>query len=48
MDNPEIRDLLKRLRDELQSSELDDETRRLISDLDADIHDLLDPDSPTR
>ncbi len=46
MDNSEIRGLLTRLRDEIQQSELDDETRRLMSELDADIHDLLDPDTP--
>ena len=47
MDNHEIRDLLKRLKDELHDVELDDETRRLMSELDADIDDLLDPESPT-
>ena len=46
MQNKEIRDLLKRLRDELRDSELDADTRRLISDLDADIHDLLNPETP--
>jgi len=46
MQNDEIRDLLKRLRDELRGSELDAETRRLVSDLDDDIHDLLNPETP--
>ena len=46
MQNEKIRNLLERLRDELRDSELDAETRRLVSDLDADIHDLLDPDKP--
>lgn len=46
MNNNEIRDLLKRLKSELQGSELDAETRRLMSELDADIHDMLDPETP--
>ena len=45
MDNSEIRDLLKRLKDELHESELDEETRRMMADLDAEIHDLIDPDT---
>ena len=46
MDNTEIRGLLTKLRDEIHESELDDETRRMMSELDADIHDLLDPETP--
>ena len=47
MDNAEIRDLLKRLKDELHESELDDETRQMMAELDTEIHDLLDPESDT-
>ena len=46
MSNTEIRNLLTKLRDEIQGSKLDDETRRLMSELDADIHDMLDPEKP--
>ena len=46
MDKNEIQSLLKRLQSELQGAELDEETRRLMSELDADIHDMLDPDTP--
>jgi len=44
MTNSEIRDLLTKLRNEIQDSQLDAETRSLMQDLDADIHDLLGPD----
>jgi ubiquinone biosynthesis protein UbiJ len=43
MTNSEIRDLLSRLRDEMQRSQLDTETRNLMRELDSDIHKLLDP-----
>ena len=46
MENSELRELLNRLRGEIQQSELDNETRQLMSDLDVDIHDLLDPETP--
>ena len=44
MTNTEIRNLLTKLRDEIQGSQLDDETRTIMRDLDADIHDLLGPE----
>jgi hypothetical protein len=44
MSNTQIRELLARLQDAIQKTELDDETRTLVRDLDADIHDLLDPE----
>lgn len=44
MSNKEIRELLARLQDEIQQTELDDETLSLVRDLDSDIGDLLDPD----
>jgi chorismate mutase len=44
MSNKEIRELLARLQDEIQQTELDDETLSLVRDLDSDIDDLLDPD----
>ena len=45
MSNTKIRDLLAKLRDEIQNAELDDDTRTLVRELDSDIHDLLDPNS---
>ncbi len=44
MSNKEIKDLLGKLRDEIENTELDDETLSLVRDLDADIDDLLDPE----
>lgn len=44
MSNIEIRNLLAKLRDEVQKSELDAETQDLVRKFDADIHDLLDSD----
>ena len=44
MTNSEIRNLLDKLRSEIQGSELDAETRSLMQELDSDIHDLLDPE----
>jgi len=44
MSNREIKELLSKLRDEIRSTELDDDTVSLVRDLDADIDDLLDPD----
>ena len=44
MSNTQIRELLAKLQDEIQKTELDDETRSLVRDLDSDIHDLLDPE----
>lgn len=44
MSNRQIRELLAKLQDAIQKTELDDDTRTLVRDLDADIHDLLDPE----
>ncbi|MGI9249170.1 MAG: DUF4404 family protein [Woeseiaceae bacterium] len=44
MSNTQIRELLAKLKDEIQKTELDDDTRSQVRELDADIHDLLDPD----
>ncbi len=42
MSNEKIRELLTKLQDEVQDTELDADTRSSLRDLDADIHDLLD------
>ena len=42
MSNTEIRELLARLQEEIQKTELDDDTRAMVRDLDADIHGLLE------
>ena len=42
MSNIQIRQLLAELREEMQSTELDSDTKRLVKELDSDIHDLLD------
>jgi len=44
MSNTQIRELLAKLQNEIQNTELDDDTRALVRDLDTDIHDLLDPE----
>ncbi|MDH3441156.1 MAG: DUF4404 family protein [Gammaproteobacteria bacterium] len=41
MTNSEIRNLLNKLRNQIQGSQLDAETRSLMQDLDSDIHKLL-------
>ena len=41
MSNKEIRQLLARLQEEIRNTELDDDTRALVRDLDDDIHGLL-------
>jgi len=43
MSNERIKDLLSQLQNEIRKTGLDDETRSIVSDLDADIHDLIDP-----
>lgn len=43
MTNSEIRNLLSKLRNEVQNSQLDAETQSLIRELDSDIHNLMDP-----
>ena len=42
MSNTHIRELLAKLQNEIQKTELDDDTRALVRDLDTDIHGLLD------
>jgi len=44
MSNEHIRELLAKLREEIRKTGLDDETRNMVRSLDADIHDLIDPD----
>lgn len=41
MSTQQIKNLLAQLQDELQKTELDDETRELVRALDSDVHDLL-------
>ena len=45
MSETEVRDLLERLKSEIQDAELDADTRKLMMDLDAEIHGLLDADA---
>jgi hypothetical protein len=45
MSNNEIRQLLAKLQDEIQKTDLDVETRSLVQKLDADIHELLESDT---
>ncbi len=47
MSNTEVRNLLGRLRAEIKKGGLDDETRSMVRQLDADIHTLLEADSET-
>lgn len=42
MSNTHIRELLARLQKAMQDTELDDATRSMVRDLDAEIHDLLE------
>lgn len=42
MSNTQIRELLAKLQDEIQKTELDDDTRAMVRDLDTDIHGLLE------
>jgi hypothetical protein len=44
MTNSEIRNLLVKLRNEVQKSQLDAETQDLMRDLESDIHKLMDPE----
>ncbi len=41
MSNARIRELLARLQREIKDAELDDDTRSMVRDLDAEIHELL-------
>jgi len=45
MGTEHIKNLLTQLQNELRTTELDDETRNLVRELDADVHDLLAEDS---
>ncbi len=45
MSESEVRDLLERLRNEIQDAELDADTRQLMKDLDDEIHGLLGSDA---
>ena len=45
MSNKEIQQLLAKLRNEIQKTELDADTLSLVQELDSDIHDLVDPDT---
>jgi hypothetical protein len=42
MSNEKIRDLLAKLQDEVQDTELDADSRSSLRELDSDIHELLD------
>ena len=42
MSNEKIRELLAKLQDEVQDTELDADTRSSLRELDSDIHELLD------
>ena len=42
MSNTQIRELLAKLQEEIKRTELDDDTRAMVRDLDADIHGLLE------
>ena len=46
MSNEQIRRLLARLEAEIKTTELDADTRALVRQLDADIHDLLESQPP--
>jgi hypothetical protein len=46
MSNEKIRELLAKLQNEVQETELDADTRSSLRELDADIHDLLDSATP--
>ncbi len=45
MSDTDVRDLLERLKNEIQDAELDADTRQLMKDLDAEIHGLLESDA---
>lgn len=45
MSTRQIKDLLEQLQDEIRKTELDDETRSLVRELDADVHGLLGEDA---
>jgi hypothetical protein len=45
MSNEQIKTLLEKLRDELQTTDIDSETRGMLQELDANLHGFLDPES---
>lgn len=45
MSNTQIQELLAKLQEEIQKTELDDETRSMVKELDSDIHGLLAADT---
>ena len=45
MSTEQIKELLTQLQEEIQKTELDDETRELVRQLDTDIHDLIVTDT---
>ena len=47
MSTEELRDLMAKLRVQIRDSELNDEARELIHELDADIHDLIGSEKAT-
>jgi hypothetical protein len=46
MSNEKIRELLAKLQDEVQKTEVDADTRSSLQDLDSEIHDLLSSSAP--
>jgi hypothetical protein len=46
MSNEKVRELLAKLHDEVQTTELDEATRSSLRKLDSDIHDLLNSPTP--
>jgi len=46
MSNEKIQELLAKLHEEVQKTEVDDDTRSSLQDLDSDIHDLLSASEP--
>ena len=46
MSNEKIQELLARLHKEVQKTEVDDDTRSALHDLDSDIHNLLSSSTP--
>lgn len=45
MSNERIKDLLAQLREEISKADVDDELKKLASDLDADIHRVIEDDA---
>lgn len=45
MSNERIKELLKQLREEIREADVDDELQKLMSDLDDDIHSVIEDDA---